>query len=366
MGKIEPTLRLRMLLLPFWALLVCVPVAGHCDTFEPDNTMKKANAIDINDPENQHHDFHAANDEDWVKFYVYAGDWLEIGAEGLESNADPILELYDSEKTLLCTTADLWCRIDTYRLGWLFAEEGLYFIRVTQRNPEIYGEGTEYELFAWDGKAPDFPSMVLGQVKERCSAQGLANVVIEAVPKPPCTWVPNPRITSRQKDFFYSFLAPSKAIYTLTASIAGYAEKSFKIQFPTVGTYKTSDITLTQAKPDLQIQAVTGPSSGTRNGLISVEVTVKNGGSVAGNFSVGVYLSKDKVMSHGTDTLLKSASIAALSPCAQRTLKLSVKIPAGMTPGVYYLGAIADNGNVVDEAKENNNTRAASQKITVK
>jgi subtilase family serine protease/regulation of enolase protein 1 (concanavalin A-like superfamily) len=96
---------------------------------------------------------------------------------------------------------------------------------------------------------------------------------------------------------------------------------------------------------------------------------VRNAGSVAaGAFTVGVYLSNDPLITTG-DWLLSSgtASIASLASGASTMALLSpvaaVPTAAAITPGTYYIGALVDTANAVDENSETNNT--ASEPLTI-
>jgi hypothetical protein len=101
-------------------------------------------------------------------------------------------------------------------------------------------------------------------------------------------------------------------------------------------------------------------------GVLDVYDTVSNPGyAAAGSFAIGVYRSTDSVVTIG-DTLAAVRSLPSLS--AQTSVwdtnqaSYSVSFPKSLTPGTYYLAAIADHFNAVTELNETNNT---SQPIAV-
>jgi hypothetical protein len=79
---------------------------GQPDIYEPDDTPQEANVIVVNNGvtqtdgtrigEPQPHNFHTANDVDWVVFYGLAGKSYIIEAAQLEKNCEPVIELYKS------------------------------------------------------------------------------------------------------------------------------------------------------------------------------------------------------------------------------------------------------------------------------
>jgi subtilase family serine protease len=123
---------------------------------------------------------------------------------------------------------------------------------------------------------------------------------------------------------------------------------------------------------DLTIAALTAPASGTIGGAFpagSVSVTVRNQGTAAsGAFRVGLYFSTDAtitttdVRSNTTCTYPSGLAAGASNVCGPG---ISVVIPATLTAGTYYLGAIADDQAAVAELSETNNTRATAGTISL-
>ncbi|MBU1425895.1 MAG: fibronectin type III domain-containing protein, partial [Gammaproteobacteria bacterium] len=113
--------------------------------------------------------------------------------------------------------------------------------------------------------------------------------------------------------------------------------------------------------PDLVMTAVasTTPQVNTKGGYINVSDTLTNQGSVASTASVrvGYYLSTDNVIT-STDTFLGYRSVYTVAAGASNTnagYGYYANVPAGLAPGTYYLGAIADYSGLEAETDETNN-----------
>jgi subtilisin family serine protease/subtilase family serine protease len=125
-------------------------------------------------------------------------------------------------------------------------------------------------------------------------------------------------------------------------------------------TFSSAAGTETVGMLDLTPTAVSGPVTATRGDAITVNVTLSNPSSMSAPAStLNVYLSVDGVIT-ATDILLGSVATPALAAGAQAVVPATVAIPANVTAATYFLGAIVDPGNQIDEADETNNTRAGS------
>ncbi len=112
--------------------------------------------------------------------------------------------------------------------------------------------------------------------------------------------------------------------------------------------------------PDLVVTAATPAPTATAPGkTVNVTNTVKNqGGTGAGSFTVGIYLSDDNVFDGG-DTLLNSRPVLSLAAgMVSGPLVTPVVIPANQPAGSYFLIVRVDNAGTpgfVSEANEANN-----------
>ncbi len=135
----------------------------------------------------------------------------------------------------------------------------------------------------------------------------------------------------------------------------------------------TQDATITASftkkevlKPDLIMTEVSGPATGLVWRSIQVKNTVKNQGKkLAGKLAVGIYLSEDELINSKTDILLATRLRPSLKVEESSSASTSLVIPANVVPGTYFLGAMADVKDKVNESDEANNTMVSSQRIEI-
>jgi hypothetical protein len=113
--------------------------------------------------------------------------------------------------------------------------------------------------------------------------------------------------------------------------------------------------------PDLVISSLNASTTGSVANI--TDTTRNSGGDLAGSSRTSFYLSANTTFDSG-DILLGSRSVPALAAGAISTATSSVTIPAGTSPGTYYIIAEANHSNVVVEANYNNNTKNKSVSIT--
>jgi len=120
---------------------------------------------------------------------------------------------------------------------------------------------------------------------------------------------------------------------------------------------------VTKVGPDLTVSGLTAPISAVAGGLISVTDTVKNaGGGSAGGSTTRIYLSTNFNFD-GSAKPLADRTVLAVAPNATNAGTLSVTIPPGTAPGLYYIIAVSDADGAVPETSETNNTRSLTIKI---
>ncbi|MFH2120776.1 MAG: 6-bladed beta-propeller [Pseudomonadota bacterium] len=127
------------------------------DAYEDDNTREKASVIILNDENHQRHNFHAAGDVDWVKVYAVKDQVYEMKAGNL-GIADAVLELYkagDVTTDLIAGLGDLGGAGEDELVSWTAPDSGIYYLKVRQYDPGIFGEGTHYDLKVYRPTAPD-------------------------------------------------------------------------------------------------------------------------------------------------------------------------------------------------------------------
>ena len=118
-------------------------------------------------------------------------------------------------------------------------------------------------------------------------------------------------------------------------------------------------------KPDLVISKLIAPSTAQIGQTISILNVVKNyGGVKAGQSVTRFYLSKNAEISPANDRFLGKRLIPELPSLTTSTANTPVVIPADVTPGTYFIGAVADAKKSVNEADEQNNVKVRKIIIT--
>ena len=157
------------------------------------------------------------------------------------------------------------------------------------------------------------------------------------------------------------YLNPSSGEITGNPASARSSNFTVQAQDANLSTATRSlSITISAAKPDLVITALSGPTSGTKGNKITVTTTVKNQGQVsAGSSTLTFYLSLDSTITTG-DIKLGDKNINTLSAGSTQNVNVQVTIPSATAAGTYFIGAIADRAGVVAETNEVNNTRTGN------
>lgn len=121
-------------------------------------------------------------------------------------------------------------------------------------------------------------------------------------------------------------------------------------------------------RPDLVVtRATLAKSSVVAGKTLTLHATTKNVGAAKApeNTVTRLFLSKDKTWSKA-DTTLGSIEVGKLASHKWDPGKVSAKVPKSAKPQTYWVLGCADATKKVNEAKEKNNCRAASTKLTVK
>ena len=117
---------------------------------------------------------------------------------------------------------------------------------------------------------------------------------------------------------------------------------------------------------DLVVTAVSSASSLMAGSTVTISNTVRNQGNLPTTTSftrMGIYLSTDNIITTA-DIHIGGRRTYLLAAGASSTANTSVNLPATLTPGTYYLGAIADRSNLQPESDETNNALSGAM-ITV-
>ncbi|MEP7156970.1 MAG: CARDB domain-containing protein [Betaproteobacteria bacterium] len=131
------------------------------------------------------------------------------------------------------------------------------------------------------------------------------------------------------------------------------------------GAGNTASATVTVATslliPDLDVTGLTAPVTGTIGSPITVVVTARNKGTLTAQpFRLGFYLSSDTVI-NTSDLLIGTCFYSGgLSAGQSIPCTMAVTLPAGISPGSYYIGAIADDNLLINESDDTNNSKVAT------
>ncbi|HBL17107.1 MAG TPA: hypothetical protein DD417_10275 [Elusimicrobia bacterium] len=129
-------------------------------------------------------------------------------------------------------------------------------------------------------------------------------------------------------------------------------------------------ITVAVRPPDLAMTDLTGPAAAAPGSIVAIAERAANQGNsgvrgAVGPFPVGVYLSQDPVITTA-DTLLYSRIVNGLAAGTSSIGQENVALPANLSEGTYYLGAIADYAGVIQESDETNNATAGKPVVVVR
>ena len=218
MNKPITTLCCACAALVFAVILSCpAAFAAEPDQYEDDDSPALARVITMNsDKDPQRHNFHDFGDADWVKFYgvtkrpaiAYKIELKNIGA-----NAQAGIELYDSDgKTLLLSNND---EGEDIVLTFDCRKQGVYYIKIANHSPELFGEGTEYELSI---SFPTGPIAGTGVISGMITDADTGVVIDEALIKT------SGSISDISSNGFYLMLHPA-GFFTVSVTATGYPTK---------------------------------------------------------------------------------------------------------------------------------------------
>jgi hypothetical protein len=118
-------------------------------------------------------------------------------------------------------------------------------------------------------------------------------------------------------------------------------------------------ISVISRKVDLFIQSVSTESDLQPGTQFGSSVLIKNDGNATTSVSTTFYLSTDTSLDN-SDELLGTHLMTEIAAQGAREGKVSLTIPRSATQGTYYLLAVADKDNEVEETEESNNTKVSS------
>jgi len=130
---------------------------------------------------------------------------------------------------------------------------------------------------------------------------------------------------------------------------------------------KSSDAEQISVKrADLVIDMITGPETAAPGEAIAINTTVRNAGDAdAGPFRLTMYLSRDTKVT-AEDVSLGFGDVPDLALGKVREGTATAIIPASVSPGTYYLVALADSQSTVTEKDKQNNARSQDAPIIIR
>ena len=199
------------------------PGSGEEDGGDDDTPARSTPLVVDGRP--QRHDFEKRGDEDWFKFYGLADMEYTITVDNLEERSDPVVEVYQGETGSLVAASlgDSRARegaqarqgeSDEERaIEVVPPEDGVYYVRVRNSDPEVFGEATHYDIALTTRYAPDKSARLLGAVLDGVSGEALGDAVVRTASAAPQLSFPGG-----------DYVLPHEAggPFALTAEKAGY------------------------------------------------------------------------------------------------------------------------------------------------
>ena len=118
---------------------------------------------------------------------------------------------------------------------------------------------------------------------------------------------------------------------------------------------------------DLVVTSVSNPpaSALAGNSFSVTDNTTNNGNGTTGASTTNYRFSVDNVITAADSLLTGTRAVPGLVASGNSSGTVTVTIPAGLSPGTYFLGACADSTNAVAESSETNNCLASTTTINV-
>lgn len=186
--------------------------AGTPDSYENDDTPDNATYIPVSQ-EPQQHTFHDAGDADWIKFYGTENEEHAIEVSNAGPRCDAVIELYDIDGKSLLERRNDRLEGDDEQIKWLCPKNGIYYIKVSNYDQKVFGEGTAYELSLYFPTAPEGTGVITGTVIDNDTKEFLDGVDVSITAG----------VTGKSVQGYFLLLAPA-GTHTLYAHAYGYLQ----------------------------------------------------------------------------------------------------------------------------------------------
>lgn len=242
----------------FYFMLLCPAAALEPDDAEDDDTYIYARPVYTDSGATSvPHNFHDAGDEDWVKFYGRV-DTYTVYVKNVESLCSAIVEIYKSDGiTLAAQPVAATAEGQPVTTVFDCTEEGVYFVRVRNSDPEVYGKGTEYRLLVvrkTSSPKPEGPGTITGFVSDTETGEPVNTAVIKTT---------GGQVTLPNRGYYV--MLHQSGEFSLEATAQGYLTytKAFTLQ---TGETITIDVPMlpeqtTPTEPPCIIEALYGTGS---------------------------------------------------------------------------------------------------------
>ncbi|MCP4708644.1 MAG: carboxypeptidase regulatory-like domain-containing protein, partial [Planctomycetes bacterium] len=218
-------------------LIFCTPFAiAEQDIYEDDDASFRANVLQLNDQNPEHlnipgyewrqfHNFHDEGDEDWVKFFCRSREEVyNLSIKSPGPDCDAVIEIYGSDRKTLILNVDDYGPGEEEQIEWRCTADGVYYARIRQYNPSIYGDDTNYELWLTIPKGV-FDGAIYGRVTPSVQTVITSTAMGEAM----------------TLDNGYYFMPHIPGTFGLSVKAIGYSTYR---QSVTVGEFETKEINI--------------------------------------------------------------------------------------------------------------------------
>lgn len=191
------------------------------DDYESDDSADLATTFYLFSSTYQSRNFHDQGDEDWLIFYTdEAFGAVEIKTYDPEENCETVITLFDSDKTTQLKEQRFTLSSGINLLSFRPEKDGVYYVRIKNKDSSKYGDKTGYKLSIYFPVAP-FSGTVDGIVTDSSTGLPIQGVQVNVEN--------NYSGATTGSDGFYFFQCPAGE-FTLYASKEGYSDYSTDIE----------------------------------------------------------------------------------------------------------------------------------------
>ncbi|MBX7233505.1 MAG: DNRLRE domain-containing protein [Caldilineales bacterium] len=125
------------------------------DSYEDDNACTRANVIPT-DGSTQTHNFNRPGDQDWIKFTAEEHKTYVIETSNIGADHNGVLSIFNACQNPSLGSADNAFG-QTLRLEWDVQTAGVYYLKMQQHDPTIFGPTTNYNISVSKDVLPPSP-----------------------------------------------------------------------------------------------------------------------------------------------------------------------------------------------------------------